>query len=171
MVLIILLLHDTLWSFVTPSKFSFSFYIIHWRWRACISYTTRTPSLWHSTCPVNHSVGFVNNVCVRDCARANVCVTVCVWLGWGVGGLRFCFRCLKLPCLFLFHVESTTLTWPWAVGWLCLLHASFIPPRTTSSICPPHPPPKPPHTHTYTHTSIGLGPKMPCAHRDTYSSL
>ena len=36
-------------------------------------------------------------------------------------------------------LSLSTLTWPWAVGWLRLLHASFIPPRTTSSICP-HPP-------------------------------
>lgn len=60
---------------------------------------------------------------------------VCVW-DWG-GVLRFCCWCLKSPCLSLYQADSTTLTWPWAVGWLRLLHASFIPPRTTPSICPP----------------------------------
>lgn len=70
---------------------------------------------------ISQTVCSVNNVCVGEC------VTHSVW--W-------------LPCLSLsrslFQVESTTLAWPWTVGWLRLLHGSFIPPGTTWSICP-HP--------------------------------
>lgn len=113
---------------------------------------TRTFSQWRLTCFVNQCVCFVNNVSVRDCGCANVCVCVCVW--WGL--LRFCCWCLKSPCLSLFQAESTTLTWPWTVGWLCLLHGFFNPPRKTLSICtPPNPIGRdtgchvPTETHTY----------------------